>query len=155
MIITTLCYHCHYCPTTRSFTTSITATILLLQLRPLTQSLLLPTEKHEVRWRYHYLPDSCAVETAVEQQLVSMLVPPWSRPPSRTVEPDPADSVFSLCPFLSLSLSLRGGEGDYWPKGQSMSGTDESDMFNVNPQHVYFDSTQLRSGQPTDCSSLV
>lgn len=42
-----------------------------------------------------------------------------------------------LC--LNLSLSLFAW-GEYWPEGQSMSWTDESDMFNENPPHVYFDS---------------
>lgn len=52
-----------------------------------------------------------------------------------------------LCFFCSSSLSLSrsppplslfGWWSSYWSQGQSLSWTDESDMFNVIP-HVYFD----------------
>lgn len=48
-------------------------------------------------------------------------------------------SLLSLSlPPTSLSVSLFGWWSSYWSQGQSLSWTDESDMFNVIP-HVYFD----------------
>lgn len=52
--------------------------------------------------------------------------------PQNQIQQTPSSSV-SLSRSLCFSLL-----GDYWPKGQSMI---QSDMFNVDPWHVYLDSS--------------
>ena len=49
----------------------------------------------------------------------------------------------SLSPSLWVRLCCL--RGDYWPKGQSMSQADESNMFNVTFPHVYLEWTTQRA----------
>ncbi len=60
--------------------------------------------------------------------------------PQNRIQQSPASVCLSVSASVCVCVCVCVC-GCYWQKGQSMSWTDESDMFHVNPPHVYFDST--------------